>query len=321
MASKSLKRATQELCENCSTDLTGAERALFVEEEIGRVFCNEECIASYFGPQIDRLEKEFFRKLSPRDLNGEQREQLAHLRWITLKEPDEVWREKTLTGDYRYTLISEFTPDHKRVWCICICLFLRGEPSFLFLAFPTRNAAMANHYRKGEQVEWTGHTTEGPRGSELIQTHKGEEAGESGEEGDSDEDPRNMNRLASAWTQDETFRAQMNQERSAEDIPESEFSSYQKCLEETLETPDEVWSLQVNASETAPKLYHFIRHYPEEGRGIWYVIIAKETEDDEQIEILDAFPTRDPYLVDRYRQGEQEVGQTAATQTAARVLH
>ena len=151
-ASTEKVQSTEELCQNCAKDLKGSLRALFVEEEIGRIFCTESCIASYFTPEIERLEKGFFKRLSPSDLSSDEREQFAHLRWITLQEPDEVWREKTIAGDYRYTLISEFEPSQKKVWCICICLFLRGEPSFLYLAFTTLNAAMSNYYRKGEQL-------------------------------------------------------------------------------------------------------------------------------------------------------------------------
>jgi hypothetical protein len=50
------------------------------------------------------------------------------------------------------------------------------------------------------------------------------------------------------------------------------------------------------------------------------LIIARETEDEEQIEILDAFPTRDAALVDRYRRGEQEVGHTQPG-PVSRVVH
>ncbi|MEO7161335.1 MAG: hypothetical protein ABI041_00300, partial [Bdellovibrionia bacterium] len=52
----------KELCENCSKDLSRTERALFVEEEVGRIFCSESCIAAFFTPDITRLEKEYFRR-------------------------------------------------------------------------------------------------------------------------------------------------------------------------------------------------------------------------------------------------------------------
>jgi hypothetical protein len=293
---------------NCSKELEGRERALFVEEEVGRIFCSETCIADYFTPDIERLEREYNRRLSPSDLMGEERESLAHLRWITLQEPDEVWREKTLTGDYRFTLISEFQPGDRKIWCICICLFLRGEPSFLFLAFPTRNAAMVSAYRRGERVEWVRPAQESrsPQRSQEDERTQGNQK-------------EMMDGLASDWTEDETLRAQLIQERRSDDISPEDFALYQSCLEETLESPDEVWSLQLAGPDTL-KLYHFIRHYQNESPSVWYIIVAKETEEEEQIEILDAFPTRDANLADRYRRGQQEVG-TQDTRSLGKVVH
>lgn len=316
-----------ESCRNCGTDLAKSERALFVEEEVGRIFCSEECIASHFGPEIERLEKEYFRRLSSSDLSAPERENLAHLRWITLQEPDEVWQEKTLSGDFRYTLISEFQPGAKKVWCVCICLFLRGEPSFLFLAFPTRNAAMVNHYRRGERVEWQRPRQQADPASEAaretVSSLEPENVGEPTDEAlaDAAAEGASSDRLADEWTEGETYLAQVSQERSPDDIPAEEFELYQGCLEEALQEPDEVWSLQVGG-EDALRLYHFIRFYPEEGSGVWYVIVARETDEEEQIEIMDAFPTRDASLVDRYRRGEREVGgDEVEVRPVTRVVH
>ena len=297
-----------ESCQSCSKNLEKEDRALFVEEEVGRIFCSEECISEYFLPEIKKLEKEYFRRLSPSDLSAEERENLAHLRWVTLQESEEVWREKTVRGDYRYTLISEFHPNNKKVWCVCICLLLKGEPSFLYMAFPTRNSAMVNSYRRGEQVERV------PVSSDSIDKKMSDkkpvEESSSGTDG-----------LADDWTEDETIRAQLRQGRGQGDIPEEEFGLYNDCMEETLEAPDEVWTMMMQKKDSF-KLYHFIRFYPHQDASLWYVIVARETEDDEQIEILDAFPTTDSNLVDQYRRGEQEVGALdSRAVSGSRVVH
>jgi hypothetical protein len=307
----------EEHCQSCSKTLIAEDRALFVEEEVGRIFCSENCITTFFSPEIERLEKEYHRRVHSNDLTPSERESYSHLRWITLQEPDEIWREKTLSGDFRYTLISEFQPGAKGIWCICISLFLKGEPSFLYLAFTTRNASMVNAYRRGERVEWAK-----PKGESDSEVSDGLDTAAGTDSAEIVESPLS-DRLADEWTEDETFLAQVNQERRDDDIGVEEFASYEKCLEETLETPDEVWSCQLGKSSV--KLYHFMRHYKadldaEEGTGYWYLIVARETDDDEQIEILDAFPTRDAMLVDRYRRGEQEVGYTTPGPTA-RVVH
>ncbi|MBC7690508.1 MAG: hypothetical protein H7222_01955 [Methylotenera sp.] len=354
-----LEAPVQESCYSCSKNLKGQERALFVEEEIGRIFCTEECIAQYFTPEIDRLEKEYFKHLSKADLSADDREKFSHLRWITLQEPDEVWRQKTLSGDYRYTLISEFKPGSRTIWCVCICLFLRNEPSFLYLAFPTKNAAMVNFYRRGEQVDWV--KTQGAKGRQGLgqnahSPHDSEAADGGGEAGDVVLPPTDG--LADEWTETETLRAQTTRERKTTDIPRDQYELYQACLEETLETPDELWTINgdqlkagqdesgeasesgdaveasdsndagdINdtndtndAKEDALLIYHFIRHYADETPSHWFVIVARETDDGEQLEILDSFPTRDPELVAKFRQGRSELG-GARTDDSSRVVH
>ncbi len=290
-----------EACLQCSKRLRKNDRALFVEEENCRIFCSEDCIADFFAPEVGRLEKEYFKNLAQGDLTDQEREAMAHLRWVTLDEPDEVWREKTLSGDFRYTLISEFKPSSKSVWCICICLFLRGEPSFLFLAFPTRNSTLVDRYRRGERVEWA-------RGAKKADNEEESEEPEAPTDG-----------LADAWTEDETLRAQLSRKRSPDDIPAADFDKFQRCLDSTVESPDEVWSMSIRGEGSKAHLYHFIKEFTEEGPSFWYVVAARETDDDEQLEILDAFPTRDASLVDRHRQGEQQLG--AERQVQSRLVH
>ena len=317
----------EETCQNCGKTLVADDRALFVEEEMGRIFCAESCITAYFTPEIERLEKEYHRRLAREDLTQTERDSYAHLRWITLQEPDEIWREKTLSGDNRYTLISEFRPGANRIWCVCICLFLRGEPSFLYMAFTTRNVSMVGAYRRGERVEWA-KEKRANSSKAGAESRAGVAADDStGEEEDipgNEQEPAALSdRLADEWTDDELFLAEVTQERREDDIPAEEFSTYEHCLEETLETPDEVWSCRPGKSTV--KLYHFIRHYQpspddEKAQGYWYIIVAREVEDDEQIEVVDAFPTLDAALVDRYRRGEQEVGHTSPG-PSSRVVH
>lgn len=345
-----------ETCHTCGHELENADRALLVEEEIGRVFCSEDCIAAAFADDIERLEKEYFKHLSPTDMSPDEKEKLTHLRWITLEEPDELWREKTLSGDYRYTLVGEFEPGGFPVWSVCICLFLRGEPSFLYLAFTTKDPELVDHYRRGERIKRqkiardpgvaTASQKRAAASKALLES--GAQEGEAREEGSM------IDGLADSWTEEETERAKANGTRKRDDIQPSDFELYHGCLEPTLEEPDEVWGLAGEAAEevedsvkdedlsedstgdsgdsgdskeededatvSGRKFYHFIKHFPEEEPGVWFVIVARETDDEEQIEICDAFPTRDPDLVERYRKGALEVGSRDTTATS-RTIH
>lgn len=290
----------REVCLNCSKDLVGSERVLFVEEEVGRIFCSENCIAKFFSPEIKCLEKDYFKRRSNSDFSDRERKKLDHLRWITLEEPEEVWREKTLSGDFRYTLISEYKIDNKRLWCVCICLFLKGEPSFLYLSFPTKNSSMVNLYRKGEKIPFKINSSSGAKKKMMEQHHFPSDG------------------LADAWTEEETIRATMGQSRGLDDIPSKDYGLYESCFQETLDEPDEVWCVTLKKNEF--QLFHFIRCYPEEQPGFWYIVIARETNNEEEIEILDACPTRDQNLVEKFRSGKQKVG-VPATNLISKNVH
>ena len=313
-------------CASCSLDLRSGDRALFVEEEVGRVFCSEECISTYFAPEIDALERDLERhRQKGRDLSDEERDSFSHLRWVTLEQPDEIWRSRMPSGDWKYTLISEFQPGDRRVWCICQCLFLKGEPSFLFLAIPTQDPVLVARYRSGDQVTIT--RTAEPRSGK--QASPSEEEG--GEEAQEEAGLSPVDGLADGWTDEETIRARMRRLRTSKDIPESTFEEYEGAVGQTLEAPDEVWSSalvalsgfedeetdssegdepsEVETSGQNPRLYHFIKAYQEEKPGYWYVIIARDTPEEGQIEILDSFPTNDIKLVESLRVGTLEYGE------------
>jgi hypothetical protein len=109
-------------------------------------------------------------------------------------------------------------------------------------------------------------------------------------------------RLAEAWTEADSLRALLIKGRKDADIPIEDFGFYQKCLEETLQNPNELWSY---LPKSAKRIYHFIKHY-EHDQSFWYVVIAKDTTDETQIEIIDVFPTRDPELIQLCRHGKKE---------------
>lgn len=279
-------------CCECNKEIAAKDQALFVEEEVGRFFCEESCIVSHFTTEIEKLEREYGRHVSPTDLSSEERERYAHLRWTTLEEPEEVWMEKMATGDRRYTLISQFKPEDKTVWGVGVCLMLRGEPSFLFIAFVTGDRQLVDVFRKGEQmkVEYKNPKQSDTRmDNQPIVIEKEVPGGQDG--------------LAEPWTESDSVRVSIVSSRKPEDIPVEDFAFYQKCLEETLQEPTELWSY---TSKSSKRVYHFIREY-EHDVNYWYVVMARDTADETQIEIIDAFPTKDKNLVAMCRHGKKEV--------------
>lgn len=290
-----------EQCTACGKGLKGEDRALFVEEEVGRIFCSEDCITQHFQPDIDLIEKEYFKFRPKDDLSPEEREQFAHLRWITIQEPDEIWQEKRSEGDHRFTLISQFKPGSKSVWCVCICLFLRGEPSFLYMAFPTKSKALVERFRRGEQVEWE------TAGTDAMKPEDGD-----GEATDG---------LASAWSQSETIRAEIHTTRDASDIPPEEFGLYENLLEKTLEAPDELWVIE-SKDDGEPDRYHFIKYFPDEETGpVHYIVVAQESENTESLEVIEQIPTRNAAIAQQFRKGRQELVVEDEDDSGNRTIH
>jgi hypothetical protein len=286
----SSKKAAKIRCSDCDKVIPAKDQALFVEEEVGRYFCSEPCIVSHFTGEIESLEREYGKHVQAHDLSSEERERYAHFRWTALEKPDEVWMEKTSKGDHRYTLIAEYKPEQKTVWAVACCLMLRGEPSFLYLAFVTSDRYLVDCFRKGDSMK-------------IVRENSLNDRSQSSTDANLSERMSGADRLAEDWTESDSVRASIIKGRKQNDIPVEDFGFYQKCLEETLQHPNELWSYVPKA---AKKTYHFIKHYDHD-QSFWYVVIAKDTTDETQIEIIDVFPTRDENLIQLCRHGKKEV--------------
>lgn len=289
--SKSKKAPSGIHCCDCNKLIPAKQQALFVEEEVNRYFCQESCIVSFFTSEIEKLEREYGRHVSPTDLSSEERDGFSHLRWTTLENPDEIWREAMATGDNRYTMIAQYKNEKKPVWGVCVCLMLRGEPSFLFIAFVTNDRHLVDVFRKGEKMK----VVRKKGGAEELRNVEAQKPTEQESEG--------QNVLAEPWSESDSVRATIIRHRKKDDIPVEDFGFYQKCLEETLQEPTELWSY---SAKKVKRVYHFIREY-EHDKNYWYIVIAKDTPDDTQIEIVDAFPTKDKTLMELCRHGKKEV--------------
>src|SRR5690606_21861991 len=113
---------------------------------------------------------------------------------------------------FRYFLIRQFEQDEEKIWCICISLFLQGEPSFLFLSFMTQKKELVEFYKRGSRVQW------------VLKEHEGASSQYDG--------------LAQPWTELETLRAEMIQHRRLDDIPSEDLELYEECSEEPLKAPN-----------------------------------------------------------------------------------
>jgi len=290
-------KAPSELeCIDCKKTIEAVDQALFVEEDVGRYFCSEPCIVHYFTPEIEKLEREYGKHVSANDLSSAERERFAHLRWMNLENPTEVWKEKIKSGDDRYVLVGEFRPEGKPVWSVAICLMLRGDPSFLFLAFVTSDRHLVDVFRRGEKMKVV-HDEDKTSITHMAEEHTVNVQSET----ENNVIDIETARLAEPWTEADSVRANLLKARHGDDIPVEDFGFYQKCIEETLQQPNELWSYLPGKQK---RIYHFLKQYDHD-QQFWYVVIAKDTVDETQIEIVDVFPTRDEALIQLCRHGKK----------------
>ena len=278
-------------CVHCQRDMRESERALFVEEELGRVYCSQACIINYFSPEVQRIDWQYRSMVYFNHALPESEEMVSQFRGRTLACPDEVWLQIQKNGELRYAFISEHgSIEHETLWCICICLCLRGEPSFLFKAMITESPAILEFYRQGERI-----VNPLAFSSSSALRHHGEETFVD-------------DRLAQEWTLAETKRASRLGEWGPADIAEADQHLYSHCVDETLKHPDELWCIvdDHQSNSGSDRTFHFIRHYDQAPEQYWFIIVARELKASRQIEIVDVFPTNSARLAEGYRIGRRE---------------
>ncbi len=270
------------------------QRILLVEKEIGRCFCNEECIYNYFQPVIDSLVEEHQKYRSKQDINQIERLRFEAYRKNALFDPDEIWVQITETGDHYYTHIKQINDESFQGWIVAISLMLEGEPSFILLDFISKDQEMINRYRKGtevpiqkvEKVDLDEEISSEEIAEKLIENHVKSPSEE-------------------AQHKECLYRVQklFLENRKPEDIPFHEYMHYDQYTESVLEDPDEIW---VNREEFGLDARVFISRFVGDQKDSFYIISVCAPEnigDFQAIEVVMSIPTMDPQLVQKFRRG------------------
>lgn len=284
-------------CHDCGAGLKPDDSVFFVEEVVGRVFCSEECINEYFKPDVEALDADYQDHRPDDDLDNQESDELGSFRWPNLQNPDEVWMQKTVAGDHRFCFISQYELNGKKVWSVCVCLILGGEPSFLFLAFVTKYRELADHFGRGERVElpMIVEEPEAAEGDDFLASSA------------SEIDEKQFDRLSESWSDFEIHLAEARQMRKPTDIPESDFEEYEPCFEKVLEDPDEVWMIMDDDDLEKSAIFHFIKRFSSYKPAVYYIVVAQEGDSEDELEVIDTFPTNDHALVEHYRKGTLEI--------------
>ncbi len=255
---------------------------IVIDRKANLVFKNEKDLFEFFQPQIDFLEKEFDKFAAGESMEAEIN---AHPDFsiedeleLSLEEPQEIWHDpKTFTEFPIFHFlrpIEELDAFHVTITYVSS----EDEPTFIFLHFFTKDLELVARYRRGE----------------LVYDRAFEEVGFGALDGDSlsEGDPLAMGLFIS-----------MLKVRGDKDIPHEDFPSMgEQFREETIESADEIWK---HTDLAGNEIVTFIKEFPDVGiPELNYIAVTQEDPGTKVHSLLFSFPTNDPSLLDRYRQGE-----------------
>jgi hypothetical protein len=245
-----------------------------IDSDNDLLFCKDECVKEYFEETITKLQNQYLGVRLKADIPLEKLKDYENYLQLVLNDPDEVWEvEVEDDDDPVFNYIGEFLTDHEHVFYVAQAYVADGEPSFVYIHFPTTQPLLVATYRQGR----------------LIYDSSGEKSSVPDME-------MNENNIAFEFYQE------MLENRSANDIDPEDFDEYQELKVKTIESPSEVWEV---TDPDAVTFLVFIASFNMNNEIIFYVVIAINDELSENMIPVFGFPTIDPKLVERFRKGEK----------------
>lgn len=261
------------------------QQKIVIDEKRGLVFSSEEEIYERFYDEIMQFENEYKEWRSETDLPPEDFSENEYFLTELLQNPDEVWFTDELFDDVPVaTFMGQFVVEDEEeleegeddsFYYVALTYFAEDTPKFVFIHFPTNDPKMLDKFRRGEKIYQKNYDFDAL--TESIDALS-----------EGDEFAKNL------------YEAMLTL-RSKNDISESDFEDYKKFREETIEEPDEVWK---NTDSQGNTLVRFMKALPEFDGSVTYIVTTLEEESSDSQYLLFSFPTNDPQLVERYKQGE-----------------
>jgi hypothetical protein len=250
---------------------------IVIDQGKGLVFEREEDVYVHFAKEIRQLEKELLAVRTEDDIPRENFQEYESCLTDVLEDPDEIWEDrKTFESMVLNVFIADFETEDERFTYVAVAYVGDGGNSFVFIHFPTLDASVVDEFRRGRKIYEKTESTE--RSGDL-----GEDALSTGDE------------LAVS------LYDAMLKLRSETDIEEKEFSEFSQLRESTIEESDEIWR---KTDSQGNILVNFIKEFSIESGDIFFIVVALEEPFSESHYVLFSFPTNDPNLVERYRQGD-----------------
>lgn len=277
-------------CENCRKKLDELSQLQFVEENSDRGFCSESCILEFYKPymhEFSELELNLRKKLNI-DFNENANSILSDEHYFDqiLKKPTtELMCSNELNQDF-YLHVLEFSVEDKLYYYLAVLAKYEKEPSFIYFRTIANDIRFVDEFIKAFKAQ---SLSENQKASLDFQ-------------------------VPSEWVEEvenkkSHFLAEHLVFRKDSDIPFEEFGYFDKYLDETLQSPDEVFQFEDDYGDL---IYTSIKSFASQGQTFFYLVLGMKYEDSksEQVAFLPilGFPTQDQDLYFKYAKGQKISG-------------
>jgi hypothetical protein len=276
-------------CESCRSSVEDVTTLQFVEENSDRGFCSEKCILNFYRPYMMEFENE---EDSLRETLGFQHEDQylditsnTHYLNTVLTRPEEVWVFENELGQKFYTHILSINNSGEEIYFIVTCSYVDGSPAFVFYRTVTQFPELVNKYRREDSVEV----------DEVVS--------ETFHDGQEDVDvPSEI--LKSLELKKSTMLANLLSVKKDNDIPFEEFPSYDPYLDETLESPDDVYEYEDDEGDV---INTFIKSYCIDKLSFFFVVVTQQYKTEKDISIVPilGFPSTDNEIYTHFATGKK----------------
>lgn len=288
-------------CSECKKVLQDLDDLLFIDEHSHKGFCSEECIEDFYFPLIkhyELVENSLRKKYNLLDETGFGAPADQELVDEVLNHPSEIFKQSNELNETYYHFIKHFNDFS----VVVIASVYRKEASFVFFTCITRSKALLGEFRYGEQVsDWELGDDESPGALESHTLYDQDSSEDFDEEVDEDEDMVFIQLLESKKSH---MLAEVLMKIKDNDIPFEDYSGYESCFQETLDTPDEVFEKKDKEGDV---LFTYIKSYA----NFFYIVTCLKRKDvGENVNVYPilGLPTNDLELCQEFRGGTRLTG-------------
>lgn len=277
---------------------------LFIDEYSHKGFCSEECIEDFYFPLIKHYEMVEHSLRKKHRLTDELPAGTiieADVVEAALEHPSEIFHQTNELNETFYNFIKHYTDFS----VVVVASVYRKEASFVFLATRTKSQALITEFRYGEMVtDWT--RTEDEEDQEFsVQLDESEEEVIMEDDENADEDMIFIQLLESKKS---NLLAEILMNRKDSDIPFEDYTGYESCFQETLDSPDEVFEKKDKEGDV---IFTYIKAFSR-GRETFYYIVTclKRIMEGENVNVYPilALPTLDLEMCQEFRGGTKLSG-------------